>query len=42
MIASHRGIASLGQIMVIGTVCTAVAALVVMPPIAARWMKDEL
>jgi hopanoid biosynthesis associated RND transporter like protein HpnN len=34
MIASHRGIASLGQIMVIGSVCCAAAALVVMPAIA--------
>lgn len=34
MIASHRGLASLGQIMVIGAVCCAVAALVVMPTVA--------
>lgn len=34
MIAAHRGIASLGQLMVIGAVCCALAALIVMPPIA--------
>lgn len=36
MIASHRGIASLGKIMAIGTICCAVAALLVMPPVAWR------
>jgi hypothetical protein len=36
MIAAHRGIASLGMIMSIGTVCCATAALLVMPPIAWR------
>jgi len=38
MIAAHRGIASLGKIMAMGTVCCAVAALLVMPPIAWRIM----
>jgi len=36
MIAAHQGIASLGKIMAIGTICCAVAALLVMPPIAWR------
>ncbi|MFH1874928.1 MAG: MMPL family transporter [Pseudomonadota bacterium] len=36
MIAKHQGIASLGEIMVIGTVCTAIAALVVMPIVATK------
>ncbi len=38
MIAAHRGIASLGMIMAIGTICCAVAALLVMPPIAWRFL----
>ena len=38
MIATHRGIASLGMIMSIGTICCAAAALLVMPPIAWRVM----
>ncbi len=36
MIAKHQGIASLGEIMVIGTVCIAIAALVVMPILAKK------
>lgn len=38
MIASHRGIASLGLIMAIGTICCAIAALLVMPPVAWRFL----
>lgn len=38
MIAAHRGIASLGKIMAIGTICCAIAALLVMPPVAWRFL----
>lgn len=38
MIAAHRGIASLGLLMAIGTICCAIAALLVMPPVAWRFL----
>ncbi len=34
MMAAHRGIASLGQIMAIGAICCLLAALIAMPPMA--------
>ena len=39
MIARHRGLASLGEIMAIGSLACLVAALFVMPPIAASFLR---
>ncbi len=40
LLAAHRGIASLGQIMAIGSLCCLAAAMVAMPPVAV-WLLDR-
>ena len=45
MIASHRGLQSLGRVFVIGMACCLVTSLIVLPAILALWTcreKDEL
>lgn len=38
MIAHHRGVASLGQILALGCICCFVAAVMITPPVA-RWLR---
>jgi predicted RND superfamily exporter protein len=40
MMAAHRGIASLGQIMAVGALCCLAAALIAMPPVARLIIRD--
>ena len=41
MMAAHRGIASLGQIMALGSICCLAAAMFAMPPVAGWLLKQR-
>jgi predicted RND superfamily exporter protein len=41
MIASHRGLQSLGRVFVIGTACCLMTSLIVLPAILALWTRNE-
>jgi len=41
MIASHRGLQSLGRVFVIGTACCLITSLIVLPAILALWTRRE-
>jgi predicted RND superfamily exporter protein len=41
MIASHRGLQSLGRVFVIGTTCCVLTSLVVLPAILTLWTRRE-
>jgi predicted RND superfamily exporter protein len=41
MIASHRGLQSLGRVLVIGIFCCLITSLVVLPAILSLWTRNE-
>ena len=41
MIASHRGLQSLGRVFVIGTTCCLMTSLIVLPALLALWTRGE-
>jgi predicted RND superfamily exporter protein len=41
MIASHRGLQSLGRVFIIGTVCCLITSIIVLPAILSLWTRNE-
>jgi predicted RND superfamily exporter protein len=41
MIASHRGLQSLGRVLVIGVTCCLLASIVILPILLALWTRNE-